>query len=362
MSRSSSCVRGSVVGADDLDLRPIRGAGREAPRPCRSGGRRRRGSRRRLDRARTGARRAWPRPPRGSTSSGRAARAGTGAGTTASFASSHVHVGPPNGERQLFGGPPPRPSRQMYQSRLGESRAERESRNQGCCELVWFGTQSSNTFRPSRCASATIRSKAARSPKTGSTSRVVAHVVAEIRHRRRVDRREPDGVDTQPCDVREPREDPAEVADAVAVGVEERPRVDLVDHGRAPPAGAVPHVVRHAAEASGPPLGRRTPAGAGRHPRPFRRGGAPARWRVAPPEAAARGLHRRESPRWTTGTSRSSPPWCSRMRGCPGASSGRWSRRRSCSSPPGSSWGASCSGGSTSGSEVTRCVRSPRRR
>ena len=48
------------------------------------------------------------------------------------MASSQVQAGPPKAERQLFGGPSPRPSRQMYQSRFVDVREERDSRNQGC--------------------------------------------------------------------------------------------------------------------------------------------------------------------------------------------------------------------------------------
>ena len=66
---------------------------------------------------------------------------------------------------------------------------------------------------------------------------------------------------------------PVEVADAVAVGVEEAARVDLVDDAVAPPAGAVPPVVRHAAEASGPPLGAEDAGG---------------RWDAPPPLSAWR--------------------------------------------------------------------------
>ena len=51
----------------------------------------------------------------------------------------------------------------------------------------------------------------------------------------RVDRGDPDGVDAEPLDVVEAVVDPGEVADAVAVGVEETARVDLVDSGAAPP-------------------------------------------------------------------------------------------------------------------------------
>ena len=64
---------------------------------------------------------------------------------------------------------------------------------------------------------------------------VVGDVVAGVVLRRRVDRREPDDVDAQRRQVIEPRLDPAQVADPVAVGVGEAARVDLVDDGGLPP-------------------------------------------------------------------------------------------------------------------------------
>ena len=64
---------------------------------------------------------------------------------------------------------------------------------------------------------------------------VVADVVAVVVHRRAVDRAQPDHVHAQPDEVVEVGDDPAEVTDAVAVGVREAPRVDLVDDGRLPP-------------------------------------------------------------------------------------------------------------------------------
>ena len=67
---------------------------------------------------------------------------------------------------------------------------------------------------------------------------VIAHVVAEVGHRRAVDRRKPDRVDPEAGDMIEPRADAGEVADAVAVGVRERARVDLVDDRRPPPRRA----------------------------------------------------------------------------------------------------------------------------
>jgi hypothetical protein len=63
---------------------------------------------------------------------------------------------------------------------------------------------------------------------------VVGDVVAEVGVRRRVDRRQPDGVGAEVLDVVEPRGDPAQVADAVAVRVLEGARVDLVDDGVRP--------------------------------------------------------------------------------------------------------------------------------
>ena len=64
---------------------------------------------------------------------------------------------------------------------------------------------------------------------------VVRDVVAEVLHRRPVDRRQPDGVDAEPREVVEPAGQASQVADAVAVGVRERARVDLVDDRRLPP-------------------------------------------------------------------------------------------------------------------------------
>jgi hypothetical protein len=61
---------------------------------------------------------------------------------------------------------------------------------------------------------------------------VVGDVVAEVLHRRAVDRRQPGGVDAEPGQVVEPRGDPAQVADPVAVGVGERARIDVVDDAR----------------------------------------------------------------------------------------------------------------------------------
>jgi hypothetical protein len=64
---------------------------------------------------------------------------------------------------------------------------------------------------------------------------VVRDVVAEVRHGGGVDRRQPHRRHAEVVQVVDALRDPREVADAVAVGVRERPRVDLVDGAALPP-------------------------------------------------------------------------------------------------------------------------------
>jgi hypothetical protein len=54
-------------------------------------------------------------------------------------------------------------------------------------------------------------------PEDGVDVLVVGDVVAEVGHRRAVERREPDAVDAQPLQVRQPLPDALEVTGAVAV-------------------------------------------------------------------------------------------------------------------------------------------------
>ena len=63
----------------------------------------------------------------------------------------------------------------------------------------------------------------------------VGHVVAVVGHRRGVERRQPQRVHPEQLQVAQPRPDALQVADPVPVGIGERPDVDLVDHGVAPP-------------------------------------------------------------------------------------------------------------------------------
>src|SRR3954466_1464001 len=66
-------------------------------------------------------------------------------------------------------------------------------------------------------------------------ARVVGNIVAEISHRRGIDRRQPDRVHAEPIEIIEPRDNPAQIANAVPAGVLKRTRVDLVDDPPLPP-------------------------------------------------------------------------------------------------------------------------------
>ena len=69
---------------------------------------------------------------------------------------------------------------------------------------------------------------------------IIGDVVAEIGHRRGIDRRDPDRVDAEPDQMVEAAANAAQVADAVAVAVLERARIDLIDDARLPPHVIVP--------------------------------------------------------------------------------------------------------------------------
>jgi hypothetical protein len=62
-------------------------------------------------------------------------------------------------------------------------------------------------------------------------AQVVAHVVAPVHEGRRERGVHPDRIDTEPLQVVQPRDDPPQIADPVAVGVAEAARVDLVEEG-----------------------------------------------------------------------------------------------------------------------------------
>ena len=107
-------------------------------------------------------------------------------------------------ESQLFGGPPPGAgSRQMYQSRRN-SRARRATRGTTDAGRR-CGSAPSTTLRPRvrlRDEPVEVLERAEERIDAG----VVGHVVAEVLHRRGIDRREPQRVDAQPLEVIQARD------------------------------------------------------------------------------------------------------------------------------------------------------------
>ena len=99
----------------------------------------------------------------------------------------------------------------------GSVRDERLSRNQGCWSEVWFGTKSRMTFSPLAVRLGDQAVEVGERAEERVDVAVVGDVVAEIGHRRGIDRRDPDGVDAEPDEIVEPLADAGEVADAVAV-------------------------------------------------------------------------------------------------------------------------------------------------
>ena len=65
---------------------------------------------------------------------------------------------------------------------------------------------------------------------------VVADVIAEIGHRRSVERRDPERIDTKPRELSEMRTYALKVADPIAIRVSEGPGIDLVEDGLSPPS------------------------------------------------------------------------------------------------------------------------------
>ena len=181
--------------------------------------------------------RAWPPPARGCASSRRAGWAGRGGGTTGRWRRPRSSVSPPNAAFQLLGfAGRRRPTGTSPASRCpGE---DRDSTNHGCWSEVWFGTQSTMTRMPRVVGVGQQAVEVVEGAEQRVDVAVVGHVVAEVGHRRPVERADPDGVDPQPRQVVEPGPDALQVADPVAVGVGEGPGVDLVeDRGRPPRLG-----------------------------------------------------------------------------------------------------------------------------
>ncbi len=72
---------------------------------------------------------------------------------------------------------------------------------------------------------------------------VIAHVITEILHRRRKERRDPHAVHTQLRHMGEFRRDATQVADAVTVRIIEAARINLIDDRAAPPVFTHPAIL-----------------------------------------------------------------------------------------------------------------------
>ena len=100
---------------------------------------------------------------------------------------------------------------------------------------LWFGTMSSSTRMPASCASGDHPICLVQGSVDRFDVAIVGHVVAGVRHRRRVPRVDPDGIDAEARQVRQSSAQTGDVADAVAVPIGETADVDLVDDGGLPP-------------------------------------------------------------------------------------------------------------------------------
>src|SRR5215475_10452155 len=65
---------------------------------------------------------------------------------------------------------------------------------------------------------------------------VVADIVAEIRHWRRINRRNPDGVHAEPLQIVEFAPNADQITNAIAVAVHKRAWIDLIDDTTLPPS------------------------------------------------------------------------------------------------------------------------------
>src|ERR1700745_1669561 len=64
---------------------------------------------------------------------------------------------------------------------------------------------------------------------------IIRNVIAEVRHRRSKDRRQPDSIDSELDQIRQTSRDAAQVTNAVVIAVLKRPRINLIDDGGLPP-------------------------------------------------------------------------------------------------------------------------------
>src|SRR5580704_18024817 len=64
---------------------------------------------------------------------------------------------------------------------------------------------------------------------------IIRNVISEIRHRRRINRRNPNRIDAKSHHMVEALNDSRKIADSIAVGILKRPRINLIDDATLPP-------------------------------------------------------------------------------------------------------------------------------
>src|SRR2546427_7555486 len=72
---------------------------------------------------------------------------------------------------------------------------------------------------------------------------VIANIITEIGHGRRVDGRKPDGINTEPAQIVQLAADTREVSYPISIAIEKTPRVNLINHARLPPGVWMRHWV-----------------------------------------------------------------------------------------------------------------------
>ena len=107
----------------------------------------------------------------------------------------------------------------MYQSRLGSARDERLATNQGWTVRRVVRHEVKDQLHAASMDGCDESVEVAQRAEHRIDVDVVGDIVAEVGHRRGIDRRQPDRVDAEAGKVVEPLLDPAQVADAVTVRV-----------------------------------------------------------------------------------------------------------------------------------------------
>ena len=145
---------------------------------------------------------------------------------------SRLHAGPPNADSQLLGGPPPRPSRQTYQSLR---RAPRDVARFLEPFVTVRGVIEDDVDHDANPAPVRL-GKQPIEIREGAEQRidplVIADVIPEVDLRRRIERRDPDRVDAEILQIRQTARDAVQVADAVAVRVLKAADVHLIETAR----------------------------------------------------------------------------------------------------------------------------------